>query len=242
MNSQTIRNFLTGQGLFSALDLFFTFVFVAVLFIYSWKLTLIVLATIPLYIGISFLVRPLLLEQVKEKFNRGAESQQFLVETIVGMQTIKAASVEPIVQAQWKEKLAAYVRSAFDQTLLGSKGQGAIQYVEQVVDGRDASVRCEGGSRWRDDGRRTRRLRHDRGAGAQPILRLSQVWQDFQQIQVSVERIGDILNSPAGADADDVRATMPPPRGVIEFRNVTFRYRPGAADVLKNVSGFDQAG
>ena len=85
---ETVRNFLTGQGLFSAIDLLFAFVFIAVLFAYSWKLTLIVLATIPLYIIIAVLIRPQLRELVKEKFNRGAASQQYLVEAIVGIQSL----------------------------------------------------------------------------------------------------------------------------------------------------------
>ena len=129
---ETIRSFLTGQGLFSALDLFFTFVFIAVLFAYSWKLTMIVLATIPLYVIIAAVARPLLRDRLNEKFNRGAESQQFLVESIVGMQTIKAAAVEPVVAKQWEERLAAYVRSAFKTAMLGSKGQNAIQYVSKL--------------------------------------------------------------------------------------------------------------
>src|SRR5947199_172413 len=104
---ENIRSFLTGQALFSALDFFFAFVFIAVLLAYSWKLTLIVLASIPLYLAIGFLVRPPLREKVKEKFNRGAASQQFLVETVVGMQTVKSAAVEPLMQAQWEERLAA---------------------------------------------------------------------------------------------------------------------------------------
>src|SRR6516165_10756110 len=90
---ETIRNFLTGQALFSAIDLVFAFVFIAVLFAYSWPLTLIVLAGIPFYLLIGFSVRPPLRDLVSEKFNRGAASQQFLVETIVGVSTVKSAAV-----------------------------------------------------------------------------------------------------------------------------------------------------
>jgi subfamily B ATP-binding cassette protein HlyB/CyaB len=104
---ETIRGFLTGQALFSAIDLFFTFVFIAVLFAYSRSLTLIVLAAVPFYVGIGFGVRPPLRALINERFNRGAASQQFLVETIVGANTVKAAAVEPIMRSQWEEKLAA---------------------------------------------------------------------------------------------------------------------------------------
>ena len=79
---ETIRSFLTGQGLTSLLDLVFTLVFFVVMFIYSPKLTLVVLGSIPFYIVIAALIRPALREKINEKFNRGARSQQFLVESM----------------------------------------------------------------------------------------------------------------------------------------------------------------
>jgi subfamily B ATP-binding cassette protein HlyB/CyaB len=232
---ETIRSFLTGQGLFSALDLFFAFVFFAVLFAYSWKLTLIVLATIPIYLLIAGVARPLLRERLNEKFNRGAESQQFLVESIVGMQTIKAAAVEPVAAAQWEERLAAYVRSAFSTTMLGAKGQNAIQYVNKLS---SAALLLFGAKAVLDNELTVGELvafNMIAGQVAQPVLRLSQLWQDFQQVQVSVERLGDILNAPT-EPSPVVRTHLPPPRGKIEFRNVSFRYRPGAPVVLKHIS------
>ena len=232
---ETIRAFLTGQGLFSALDLFFTFVFIAVLFAYSWKLTLITLATIPLYLGIAAVARPLLRESLNEKFNRGAESQQFLVETIVGMQTIKAAAVEAVMAVQWEERLAAYVRTAFKTTMLGAKGQNAIQYVSKLS---TAALLLFGAKAVIDGELSVGELVAFNMIAAQvalPILRMSQIWQDFQQVQVSVERLGDILNAPM-EPTPATRVQLPPPRGKIEFRNVSFRYRPASSKVLRNIS------
>ena len=162
---ETIRGFLTGQGLTSLLDLVFTLVFFAVMFIYSVKLTLVVLASIPVYILIASLIRPVLREQINEKFNRGARSQQFLVESIVGAQTLKAASVEPMMQAQWEERLAAYVRTSFDAGISGALGQNLIQYVSKVTTRADPVHRRAIGDRRVDDGRRTHRLQHDREPG-----------------------------------------------------------------------------
>jgi len=232
---ETIRAFLTGQGLFSALDLLFAFVFFTVLFAYSWKLTLIVLATIPVYLLIAGVARPLLRERLNDKFNRGAESQQFLVESIVGTQTIKAAAVEPVAAAQWEERLAAYVRAAFSTTMLGAKGQNAIQYVNKL----STAALLLFGAKAVLDGELTvgELVAFNMIAGqvAQPVLRLSQLWQDFQQVQVSVERLGDILNAP-GEPSPTVRTHLPPPQGKIEFRDVSFRYRPGAPLALKHIS------
>ncbi len=92
---ESIRGFLTGQGLTSAIDLLFTGVFIAVLLVYSKTLTVIVLLSIPFYVAIAMLIRPFLREKITERFNTGAASQQFLVESIVGIHTLKASAVEP---------------------------------------------------------------------------------------------------------------------------------------------------
>jgi subfamily B ATP-binding cassette protein HlyB/CyaB len=193
---ETVRGFLTGQGLTSLLDLVFTAIFFIVMFIYSAQLSLIVLATIPVYLLIATLIRPFLRDQINEKFNRAAQSQQFLVESIVGAQTLKAASVEPMMQAQWEERLAAYVRTSFDVGVLGAFGQNLIQYVSKVT----TALILFFGAKAVIAGSMTvgELIAFNMIASqvVQPILRLSQLWQDFQQVQVSVARLGDILNAP----------------------------------------------
>ena len=232
---ETIRSFLTGQGLTSLLDLVFVVVFIAVLFLYSPTLTLIVLGSIPVYVLIATLIRPLLKDKIDEKFNRGARSQQFLVETIVGAQTIKASGVEPMMQAQWEERLAAYVRTSFDAAMLGAMGQNLIQYVSKATSALILFI----GAKQVMDGRMTVgeliAFNMIQSQAIQPILRLSQLWQDFQQVQVSIARMGDILNSPP----EPVPASLlnlPPPKGAIVFKDVSFRYRLDGDDVLKHVS------
>ncbi|MGN8097348.1 peptidase domain-containing ABC transporter [Methylobacterium sp. 22177] len=232
---ETIRAFLTGQGLFSGIDLVFASIFVAALFAYSTKLALIVVVTIPFYIGISALVRPPLREGIKQKFNRGAESQQFLVESVVGIQTLKASAIEPAMRQQWEERLAAYVRTAFDTTMLAAGGQNAIQFVSKLS---SAAIMLFG-AKAAIDGELTvgELVAFNMIASqvAQPILRLSQLWQDFQQIQVSVERLGDILNTPP-EQTPKTSISLPAPKGAVTLRNVSFSYRPGGQHVLKDIS------
>jgi ATP-binding cassette, subfamily B, bacterial HlyB/CyaB len=232
---ETIRGFLTGQGLTSLLDLFFTLVFFVVMFVYSWKLTLVVLCSIPIYVIIAALIRPGLRELINEKFNRGARSQQFLVESIVGAQTLKAASVEPVMQAQWEERLAAYVRTSFDAGVLGAVGQNAIQYVSKVTTALILFIGAESVIEGAMTVGELIAFNMIASQVVQPILRLSQLWQDFQQVQVSVARLGDILNAPTEPVPQNL-LTLPPPRGAIDVRNVTLRYRPDAPDALRNVS------
>lgn len=232
---ENIRAFLTGQGLFCALDTLFTSVAIVVLFAYSTTLTWIVVASIPVYVLIALAVRPPLAERIQDKFTKGALSQQFLVETIVGIHTLKSAAVEPVMRAEWEEKLADYVKTSFGATLTGALGQNAIQYVSRAT----TALLLLFGAKAVIDG--------DLTVGAliafnmiasqvtQPILRLSQFAQDFQQVQVSVERLGDILNAPPEPSVQR-QAIQPPPKGLIEFKNVTFRYKPGARESLKSIS------
>jgi subfamily B ATP-binding cassette protein HlyB/CyaB len=133
------------------------------------------------------------------------------------------------------EKIAAYVRTAFGATMLATGGQNAIQYVNRVT---TALILLFGA--WavmNGDFTIGELIAFNMIAGQtiQPILRLSQLWQDFQQVQVSVERLGDILNFPAEPRPQGA-PLPPPPHGLIEFKNVGFRYKPGAPDVLKQVS------
>ena len=221
---ETIRGFLTGQGLFCGLDFVFTIVFVAVLFAYSVTLAWIVVASIPFYIAIGFLIRPLLKERIDEKFDRGAFSQQLLVESVVGVQTLKAAAVEPVVAAQWEERLAAYVHASFAATLLAAKGQNAMQYVSKVT----SAALLLFGAQAVIDGELTVgalvAFNMIAGQVSGPILRLSQLWQDFQQVQVSVARLADILNAPPEPRPTACRCVAcPQGRNRVQGRNLPLR-------------------
>ncbi|MEJ5027442.1 type I secretion system permease/ATPase [Brucella anthropi] len=232
---ETIRNFLTGQGLFSGLDLIFTVVFIFVLFCYSSKLAWIVVASIPFYMAIGILIRPFLKQRIDEKFERGAYSQQLLVETVVGMQTLKASAVEPVVSAQWEERLAAYVRSSFAATMLAAKGQNAIQYVSKIT----SAALLLFGAQAVINGELTVgalvAFNMIAGQVSQPILRLSQLWQDFQQVQVSVSRLADILNAPQEPRPSTI-VNLSAPKGALQFKGVSFRYRADAPNILKDIN------
>ena len=232
---ETVRQFLTGQALFSGLDLVFAAVFIAVMFTYSVTLTLIVIATIPVYVIIGVVVRPILRERIKDKFDRGAVSQQFLVESIVGMPTVKASAVEPMMQAQWEERLAAYVATSFSATMLATGGQNAIQYAAKLTSALTLLFGAYGVMNGDLTVGALVAFTMIAGQAVQPILRLSQLWQDFQQVQISVERLGDILNHPA--EAETAPSLLPArPRGSIALAHVTFRYKPGAPEALRGVT------
>jgi ATP-binding cassette, subfamily B, bacterial HlyB/CyaB len=231
----TIRSFLTGQGLSSAIDLVFAVIFLSVMWLYSPTLTMIVLISIPIYLIIAFAIRPLLRDKINERFNRGALSQQFLVESVVGIQTLKAAAVEPMLRNQWEEKLAAYVKTSFDAAMLATLGQNAIQYVTKAT----TALVLYFGALAVINGDLTIgglvAFNMMMGQATQPILRLSQLWQDFQQVQISVERLGDILQAPPES-RQLANAALPPSKGAIRIDKIDFRYASDGPEVLKGLT------
>src|SRR5439155_6954602 len=117
---ENIRTFLTGSALTLAIDLFFTFVFLATMFIYSGLLTWIIIGSFPFYIAVSAITTPVFRHRLDEKFKRGAENQAFLVENVTGIETLKSMAVEPQMQRRWEEQLAGYVTASFRVTNLGN--------------------------------------------------------------------------------------------------------------------------
>ena len=232
---ENIRNFLTSSGLTLVIDLFFTFVFVAVMFVYSPLLTWIVLGAFPFYIGISAAATPLFRRRLDEKFARGAENQAFLVESVTGVETLKSMAVEPQMQRRWEEQLAGYVASSFRVIRLGNTASQVVGLVSKVV---TAAVLYFGAKLVIAGDLTVGELVAFNilaGRVSSPVLRLAQMWQDFHQARISIARLGDILNTPAEPTYNPGRAALPAIRGEITFEHVTFRYRIDGPEVLRDV-------
>ncbi|HSS87441.1 MAG TPA: type I secretion system permease/ATPase, partial [Reyranella sp.] len=233
---ENIRNFLTSSALTLVIDLFFTFVFLAVMFFYSPLLTWIVIASLPVYVAISAGATPLFRRRLDEKFQRGAENQAFLVECVAGAETLKAMAVEPQMQRRWEEQLAGYVASSFRVISLGNTTSQIVQLINKLV----VAGILYFGARLVIDGDLTvgELVAFNLLAGrvSAPVLRLAQIWQDFHQARLSVQRLGDILNTPAEPVYSPGRTSLPTIRGDITFEHVTFRYRVDGPEVLHDVS------
>jgi subfamily B ATP-binding cassette protein HlyB/CyaB len=239
---ESIRTFLTSSALTLVIDLFFTFVFLGVMFLYSPLLTGIVLAGFPFYMGISAGVTPQFRRLLDEKFKRGAENQAFLVESVTGVETLKAMAVEPQMQRRWEEQLAGYVAASFRVLRLGNTASNSVQFVNKVV---MAGI-LYFGARLVISGDMTvgELVAFNMLAGrvSQPVLRLAQIWQEFHQAKLSVERLGDILNTPPEPKFNPARAALPAIRGDVTFDHVVFRYRIDGQEVLHDVSFSVSAG
>ena len=232
---ENIRSFLTGNALTVVLDVLFSGVFIAVMLVYSVPLTLIVLLSLPLYAGLSLAVMPLLRARLDVKFARGAENQAMLVETVTGIQTVKASALEPSFGRRWDQQLAAYVSASFKTQNLAAVAHEGIALIGKLV---NAAILWWGAHLVMDGALTVGQFvafNMFAQRVAQPIMRMAQLWTDFQQTGISMARLGDILNTRTEVPPSSA-AQLPPIKGRVTLDQVSFRYRPEAAPVLQDVS------
>ena len=230
---ENIRQFLTGQAMTSVLDLVFSFVFLSVMWFYSGWLTLIILLSLPCYALWSMMISPVLRRRLDEKFARAADNHAFLVESVSAIGTIKSMAVEPQMTRRWDQQLAACVTADFSVIRLANIGQHGIQLIQKI----GMVLTLWFGARLVIGGQLSigQLIAFNMLASqvVAPVVRLSQLWQDFQQVGIAVARLGDILNCrnerlPSHAD-------LPPITGQIIFDRVVFRYRPDGPEVLRTL-------
>ena len=192
---ENIRRFLTGVPLNTLLDALFIIVYIIIMYFYSIRLTNITLLSLPLLAGITAVITPILKERLDDKFKAGADQQSYLVETVNGVQTIKSFAVEPSIEQKWEGLLADYTTANFRTTMLGNTAGALAQLVQKCFD----IAILYFGAKLVIEGEMTVgqmvAFRMLSGRVSQPVMRLVQMWQDFQQTSLSIKRLGDIFNS-----------------------------------------------
>jgi ATP-binding cassette subfamily B protein len=232
---EQIRQFLTGTALTVILDSIFTVVYLALMFYYNIPLTFVALAVLPLFATLTIVATPILRNWLNETFNRSADSQSFLVETITGIHSVKAHAAEPVARDRWEGLFARFIRTGFKASTTSNISSnigdfltnlstmlilwfGAKLVIEQKLTiGQLVAFQMLSG----------------RVTG--PLLRLVQLWQNLQQVLLSVDRIGDILNVPPEAELG-TGLVLPPLKGQVTFEQVFFRYRPNFEAILRGIS------
>ena len=238
----SIRHFLTGTPLSAIIDLAFILLYIIVLFFYSTRLTLIVLASLPLYVILSLIVTPLFRKRLEEKFAAGAQTQSFLVESINGIQTIKSFALEESFNGKWGDLQSDYVRAAYKTSIVSGNAASVAQFIQKSF---DLLVLFFAAAAVMDGEFTVGQLvafRMLAGRVSGPVLRLVQLWQEYQQAALAVKKIGDIFNSPREPSLQNTLSAIPKLDGKIDFIRVRFRYRPDLPEVIKDISFTIEAG
>jgi ATP-binding cassette, subfamily B, bacterial len=232
---EDIRQFLTGTSLTVVIDSLFSIVCLILMFSYNVTLSWVALGVIPLFAGLTLFGTPLLRKWLNETFNRGADSQSFLVETVTGVHAVKAHAAEYSARRRWEGLFARYIRMSFKAStasnIAGNIGDFLTNFSYLLILWVGARLVI---SRQLTVGELVA-FQMLSGKVTGPLLRLIQLWQDFQQVLLSVDRLGDILNEPPEA-AVGSGVVLSELKGKIEFENVSFGYKAGQKLTLKEAS------
>lgn len=243
-----IRQFLTGSALMLVLDSVFIVMFLGVMFYYAKPLAWIVIASLVLYALFWLIMGPILRFRVTKEYDASAIATAYLTETMTGIETLKTTGTEPDFLRRWQSILSCQLRATFVANKIGiGAGQG-INLIQKLTSAVIlwigvklvlAGQNTPGGDYLTAGGLVAFNMLA--GHVTQPILRLAQMWQDFQHTLIALRRIGDILDSPSEVGRKGV-ATVPLLKGKIEFSHVRFRYSPDAAEVLQDLTFVIEAG
>ncbi len=233
---ENIRQFLTGTALTVVLDAIFSVIYIVVMAIYSWQLTIVALFTVPLFILLTFFVSPIVRHQLRNKAERNAQTQSHLVEVMSGIQTVKAQNIELRSRWQWQEHYARYVSAGFNTVKTSTLANSSSNFLNKL----SGLLVLWVGAYFVLEGDLTLgqliAFRIIASYVTTPLLRLAQLWQNFQETALSLERLADIVDTPQEAEEDRNNIPMPPIVGAVRYENVSFRFTNTGAPQLLNVN------
>lgn len=232
---EQIRQFLTGTALTVILDSIFAVVYLGLMFYYNIPLTFVALAVLPLFATLTIIATPILRNWLNETFNRSADSQSFLVETITGIHSVKAHAAEPVARERWEGLFARFIRTSFKASTTSNISSNIGDFLTNF----STLIILWFGAKLVIDHQLTIgqliAFQMLSGRVTSPLLRLVQLWQNLQQVLLSVDRIGDILNAAPETEAG-TGLVLPPLKGEVDFDQVFFRYHANTEPVLKGIS------
>jgi len=233
---ENIRQFLTGTALTVGLDAVFSVVYIGVMLIYSWKLTLVGLGTIPVFVIITLMASPTISRQLRAKAERNSETQSYLVEVMSGIQTVKAQNIELRSRFSWQERYARFVAAGFKTVVTSTLANSTSNFLNKLssllVLWMGAYLVLEGELTLGE----LIAFRIISGYVTSPILRLAQLWQSFQETALSLERLSDIVDTPQEAETDRQNIPLPAISGAVKYENVSFRFGTSGPLQLTNVN------
>jgi len=234
---EKIRNFLTGQALSTILDAAFSVIYIIVMILYSWLLTLIALAVLPIQVLLTLIGSPLIRRQIRETSQRNAKTQSHLVEILTGIQTVKAQNVETVSRWKWQDLYNNYISKTFEKTLTTT----ALSETSKVLQQLSQLMVLWVGATLVLSGQLTLgqliAFRIISGFVTQPLLRLSNIWQSIQELKVSFERLADIIDtSEESCDSDQAKIPLPTLIGNVRFEDVEFAFKEGSPTILNRVN------
>lgn len=236
--NRKIQRFLTGEALSILLDLLTVFIYVGLMFWYSWKMALLTLVIVPPFVLLALIATPFLQRISREIFGAYNEETGYLIQSLTGIRTVKSMAVEQTVRWHWEELFGKSIKTTFSGQVIGNMLQIFSSTIQAVM----TTVLLWFGA-WQV-------IQNELTIGQlvafnmllgnviNPFQRLIVLWNDLQEVIIAVERINDVIDAEPEEDLQhQARQSLPPIRGHLRFEQVTFRYHPESdVNTLENVS------
>lgn len=230
-----IREFITNKSVSVIIDLFFSTVFLVVMFVYSRILTFVVLFIVALIAILYVTMTPELRARLENKFQMSAQSNSYLVEAVTGVQTVKSLSIEGIMQKKWNDYLGRYVKSGFNLSVMSNFAGNLSSLFQKMM---TIAILWIGVTLVIKNQLTIGQLIAFQMFANQftaPVMRLVNLWNEFQQVLLGVDRLGDILNNPVEITSSKA-ITLPKINGSVKVENLSFKYTPNGPMVLNKIN------
>ena len=236
--NRKIERFLSGEALSILLDLITVFIYVGLMFWYSWKMALLALVIVPPFALLALIATPFLQKISREIFGAYANESSYLIEALTGIRTVKSTAVEQTVRWHWENLLHKEVKTSFSGQVLSNRLQIFSNTIQALA---------TTGLLWFG----AHLVIHNQLTIGQlvafnmlfsniitPFQRLTVLWNQLQEVVIAIERINDVLDAEPEEDLQNqARQNLPIMKGYIRFENVTFRYHQESDNnVLENLS------
>ena len=234
---EKIRGFLTGTALTTILDAVFSLIYIVVMVIYSWELTLLTLSVVPVLVALTLVVSPIVRQKIQTRAIANGKTQSHLIEVLSSMITVKAQNIELRSRWKWQDLYTDFIAEGFDNTIISTIANTLGDFLNKL----SSLLLIWAGASFVLEGKLSLgeliAFRMIAGYVTGPILRMTSIWQSVQETALSLERLSDVIDHPQEAPPDNAnRIIMPPIEGNIEFQNIKFRYKPSSPLLLKGVN------
>ncbi len=234
---EKIRKFLTGTALTVLLDALFTVIYIAIMLLYSVKLTLFSLSVVPLFIGLTVLVSPIISRQLRDQAEANAKVNSHLVETLTGIETVKGQSMELPSEWRWERLYGSQIQAGFRNVVTSTAASSTNNFLQQI----SGLLVIWVGALLVLEGEMTLgqliAFRILSGYVTSPLLRIASLWQNFQETSISLERLSEIVDHPEEIEIKGANLPpLPPIKGAVSYSGINFRFKDNGPLQLLNLT------
>ncbi|MBD2338907.1 peptidase domain-containing ABC transporter [Calothrix sp. FACHB-156] len=242
--NRKIQRFLSGEALSILLDLLTVFIYVGLMFWYSWQMALLALLIVPPFFLLALIATPFLKKISREIFSAYSQESSYLIEAISGVRTVKSTAVEQTVRWHWEELLHKAIKTGFSGEVISNRLQIFSNSIQAIA----TTAMLWFGAHLVIQNQLTigqlvafNMLLNTIIA---PFQRLTVLWNQLQEVVIAMERINDVLDAePEENLQKQIKQNLPTIKGDIQFKNVTFRYHSESdTNVIENLSFHIQPG